>query len=152
MTTIDWGARDTEPAPVQRTHLPKRIALAAVPVLSLGMLAWLPLVYLRATTPRHLTRRRRDLAIGAFWLAVATVTQVVSLTVHPESDALTLMGGAYMVAFWGFAAMLVWLHTRPYFVTPPGAVASYTFPQGGTYTISTDGITGPLNGRSPTAH
>jgi hypothetical protein len=86
---------------------PQRCAIACVPLISLGLLSWLPLLYLYLRAPR---RALLFQAIGAFVATGAVIAEIL----FTRGD--TLMSTVWSLMYVYLAAlvtMVVWMETKP---------------------------------------
>jgi hypothetical protein len=87
---------------------PQRAALAAVPVLSLGLLSWLPLLYLYLRDP---AKRARPV-LCAIMLA-CTAILVWGLVTTEEGTGRSMAYGVLYLWMIALASVLAWLESRP---------------------------------------
>lgn len=95
-----------------------RVALAAVPVVSLGLLAWLPFLWLHLTRPGDPRGYLRMTIFSALGAACCTAMVVGA----GDNEALKAFGGCLLLAHIAAATMITWVCAgRPVLVKDPYA-------------------------------
>jgi len=87
---------------------PQRVALALVPLISVGLLSWLPMLYmyLRDTAKRY----RLLLAVG---LLIATGVITAGLVTAERGTGLSLFYGLLWVWLVAISGTVAWMDSRP---------------------------------------
>ena len=86
---------------------PLRVALAAVPLVSIGLLAWLPFLWLYLTRPGHPHRYGRLTLLSLIGTGVC-VAMVVGAQ---DNEPMRLFGGCLLLAHIAAATVITWVHT-----------------------------------------
>ena len=84
-----------------------RVALAAVPALSLGLLAWLPFLWLYLTRPHDPRRYGRSLVLTTLGTACA-VGMVLGAG---DNEPMKAFGGCLLLAHIAAATVILWVST-----------------------------------------
>lgn len=97
------------PPASSRTNMPtwQRALWSLVPIGSLGLLAWLPFLYLALTRTRP-----RDMWLAAAFGAGTVIECVLAVAVDDEGG-LGAFAGLLFIAFIAAAVVMVWVETRP---------------------------------------
>lgn len=82
-----------------------RVALAAVPVISLGLLAWLPLLWLYLTRPAS----PRPYGKILFCSLLGTAMSVGMVAAAGDNEPLRMFGGCLLLAHIAAASVLAWV-------------------------------------------
>lgn len=91
-----------------------RVALAAVPILSLGLLSWLPFVWFMASRPKG----EHPYANAVFWSGLGTAAWVVMVVLGEPGSALRTFGAVMALAHIAAGSTLAWVHAS-HIMNPP---------------------------------
>lgn len=84
-----------------------RVVLTAVPVLSVGLLAWLPFVWLLASRPKD----EHPYGNAVFYAVLGTAAVVAWVVMTDKGSPAQLLAGAALLSHIAACSTLVWVRT-----------------------------------------